>query len=139
MYKNIVAAVDGSEYSHRALAHAKALAQRFGAALRIVHIFPHTSDLLGYEDFEKLFSRRKATGQAVLDEARQQLGEINFSVSEELQEGPEAESIVAIAEKFQADLIVIGTRGLGAIKGLVLGSVSLKVIHYASCAVMVVH
>jgi nucleotide-binding universal stress UspA family protein len=139
MYKNIVVAVDGSEFSHRALAHAKALAERFRAALRIVHIFPHTSDLLGYEDFEKLFSRRKAAGQAVLDEAHQQLGETSFNVSEELQEGPEAESIVAIAEKVQADLIVIGTRGLSPLKGLVLGSVSLKVIHYAACAVMVIH
>lgn len=139
MYKNIVVAIDGSEHSHRALEHAKTLVDRFGSTLWLVHIFPHTSDLLGYEDFEKLFSKRKSAGQAVIDEARKRLGDITFSIREELQEGPEAESIVTIAEKCQAELIVIGTRGFGAIKGLVLGSVSLKVIHHASCAVMLVH
>jgi len=139
MYKNIVMAVDGSEYSNRALNHANALAERFEATLWLVHIFPHTSDLLGYEDFEKLFSRRKSAGQTVLDEARQRLGEVTFKVREELQEGPEAESVIAIAKNCQADLIVMGTRGFGTIKGLVLGSVSRKVVHSAFCAVMVVH
>lgn len=139
MYKNIVAAVDGSEYSHRALEHAKALAERFDATLRLVHIFPHTSDLLGYEDFEKLFSKRKSAGQLILDEARRQLGMVTFLLCEELQEGPEAESILTIAENYRADLIVMGNRGFGTIKGLVLGSVSRKVVHSANCAVMVVH
>jgi len=138
MYKNIMVAVDGSEYSLRALNHAEALAVKFGAVLWLVHIFPHTSDLLGYEDFEKLFARRKSAGQVILDAARRQLGKVSVKVCEELEEGPDAESIISIAAKRQADLIVMGTRGLGAIKGLMLGSVSRKVIHTADCAVMVV-
>jgi nucleotide-binding universal stress UspA family protein len=138
MYKNIMVAVDGSEYSLRALDHAKALAVKFGAVLWLVHIFPHTSDLLGYQDFEKLFARRKSAGQVILDAARRQLGKVSVKVCEELEEGPDAESIISIAGKRQADLIVMGTRGLGAIKGLMLGSVSRKVIHTADCAVMVV-
>lgn len=139
MYKNIVVAVDGSEFSLRALHHGKALAERFEAVLWLVHIFPHTSDLLGYEDFEKLFSRRKSAGQTILDEARRHLGEVSVKICEELEEGPDAESIISIAGKCQADLIVMGNRGLGTIKGLMLGSVSRKVIHSAACAVMVVH
>lgn len=138
MYKNIMVAVDGSEYSLRALDHAKALAAKFGAVLWLVHIFPHTSDLLGYEDFEKLFARRKSAGQVILDAARGQLGKVSVKVCEELEEGPDAESIISIAAKRETDLIVMGTRGLGAIKGLMLGSVSRKVIHTADCAVMVV-
>jgi nucleotide-binding universal stress UspA family protein len=78
-------------------------------------------------------------GQAVLDDARQKLGNTTLDVHEELQEGPEAESILSVAENRQADLIVMGTRGLGAVKGLLLGSVSRKVIHYSSCLVIVVH
>ncbi|MGD9373697.1 MAG: universal stress protein [Desulfobacterales bacterium] len=139
MFQNIVLAFDGSEYSNKALQYSKALCESFEATLWLVHIFPHTSDLLGYEDYAKFFSKRKAVGQIILDEARQKLFSTNFKVCEELQEGPEAESILKIANNCQADLIVMGTRGLGTLKGLLIGSVSRKVIHHASCPVMVVH
>jgi len=137
--KNIVLAFDGSEYSNRALKYGKTFAERFEATLWLVHIFSHTSDLLGYDDFEKYYSKRKCGGQAVLDEALQDLRNTRLDVREELQEGPEAESILNIAKNCQADLIVMGTRGHGTLKGLLVGSVSRKVIHHSSCPVMVVH
>ncbi len=139
MLKNILLAFDGSEYSNRALQYAKTLAERFEATLWLVHIFTHTSDLLGYEDYEKFYSKRKAGGQILLDEALQGLSNTRLDVREELQEGPEAESILNIAKNCQADLIVMGTRGHGTLKGLLVGSVSRKVIHHSSCPVMVVH
>jgi nucleotide-binding universal stress UspA family protein len=137
--KNILLAFDGSEYSNRALQYAKTLAERFEATLWLVHIITHTSDLLGYEDYEKFYSKRKAGGQTLLDEALQELSNTRLDVREELQEGPEAESILNIAKNCQADLIVMGTRGHGTLKGLLVGSVSRKVIHHSSCPVMVVH
>ena len=137
--KNIVLAFDGSEYSNRALQYAKTFAERFEATLWLVHIFTHTSDLLGYDDYEKFYSKRKAGGQALLDEALQELSNKRLEVRAELQEGPEAESILNIAKNCQADLIVMGTRGHGRLKGLLVGSVSRKVIHHFSCPVMVVH
>ncbi len=139
MLKNIVLAFDGSEYSNRALQYAKTFAERFEATLWLVHVFTHTSDLLGYEDYEKFYSKRKAGGQALLDEALQELSNARLDVREKLQEGPEAESILKIAKNCQADLIVMGTRGHGTLKGLLVGSVSRKVIHHSSCPVMVVH
>ena len=139
MFKNILVAFDGSEYSHKALTYAKDLCEKYSATLWLLHVFPHTSDLLGYTDYEKLFSRRKGEGQAVLDSALENLVRPSFEVREELQEGPEAEAILKVAANIQSDIIVMGTRGLGAVKGLLLGSVSRKVIHYAACPVMVVH
>ncbi len=136
---NIVLAFDGSEYSNRALQYAKTFAERFEATLWLVHIFTHTSDLLGYEDYEKLYSKRKARGQTLLNEALQELSNTRLDVREKLEEGPEAESILNIAKKCQADLILMGTRGHGTLKGLLVGSVSRKVIHHSSCPVMVVH
>ncbi len=139
MFNNIVLAVDGSDYSNKAVQCARAIAERFEASLWLVHVFRNPSDLLGYADYEKLFARRKSAAQTVLDDARQKLGPISVSVQEELHEGLEAESILKVAENRAADLIVMGTRGFGAVKGLLVGSVSRKVIHYAECPVMVVH
>ena len=139
MFKNILLAFDGSAYSTKALTCARSMAEQYQATLWLVHVFSHTSDLLGGEDFEKLFAKRKCAGQAVLDDALEKLGEPSFDVRQELLEGPEAESILKIAENSQSDLIVMGTRGLGTVKGLLLGSVSRKVIHFSTCPVMVVH
>ena len=139
MFKKIVLAVDGSEYSHRAGEYAKSLAERYEADLFLIHVFSHTSDLLGYQDFEKLYSKRKSAGQAILDDAQKLLGSSIIKVHKELIEGSEAEAILTVTKKNQADLIVMGTRGFGAVKGLLIGSVSRKVIHLSACPVMVVH
>ena len=139
MFHNIVLACDGSEYSHKALQRAKAIAERFESTLWLVHVFRNPSDLLGYADYEKLFAKRKGAAQAVLDDAMQKLGSTTFPVKVELKEGHETELILKVAESCKADLIVMGTRGLGTVKGLLVGSVSRKVIHYAGCPVMVVH
>jgi nucleotide-binding universal stress UspA family protein len=138
MYTSIVVAVDGSEYSRRALAHAKSIAECYGCAIWLVHVYPQTSDLRSYGDFEKLVSKRIRTGQAVLDASRDELGTTSASIEEELLEGPEAEAILLVAKTRRADLIVMGTRGFSIFKGLMLGSVSQKVMHQATCPVMVV-
>jgi nucleotide-binding universal stress UspA family protein len=139
MFNKIVLAVDGSEYSHRASEYAKSLAERYEADLFLIHVFSHTSDLLGYQDFEKLYSKRKSAGQAILDDAQKLLGSSTIKVHKELIEGSEAEAILTVTKKNQADLIVMGTRGFGAVKGLLIGSVSRKVIYLSACPVMVVH
>jgi nucleotide-binding universal stress UspA family protein len=139
MFENIVLAVDGSEYSHRAIDYAGSLADRYEANLWLVHVFSHTSDLLGYADYEKLYAKRKSAGQTILDDARRALEGKSNRVQDVLLEGSEAEAILKVAEDHQADLIVMGTRGFGAVKGLLVGSVSRKVIHLAGCPVMVVH
>ena len=110
MLKNIVLAFDGSEYSNRALQYAIKFAERFEAILWLVHIFPHTSDLLGYEDYEKFYSKRKASGQALLDAAHQELSNTRLEVREELQEGPEAESILNVAKNCQAEDVLLKSK-----------------------------
>ena len=139
MFKNIVLAFDGSEYSNKALQCARSITERFEATLWLVHVFRNPSDFLGYTDYEKLYASRKSAAQTVLDDARQKFGTTTFIVNEELCEGPEAESILKVAENCEADLIVMGSRGFGAVKGFLVGSVSRKVIHFADCPVMVVH
>ena len=138
MFRNILLAVDGSEHSNLAADYAGGLAAAFKANLFIVHAYPHTSDLLGYDDFEKLVARRKSSGQEVLDTVRSRISDCGAAIQEDLLEGPEAEAILAAVQAQQIDLVVMGTRGRGTIEGMLFGSVSRKVSQHAPCPVMLI-
>ncbi len=60
------------------------------------------------------------------------------TVDTRVEPGDYAETILAVADEIAADLIVIGSRGLGALRGLLIGSVSQKVVQHAPCSVVVV-
>lgn len=138
MFKSIVLGLDGSQHSLHALESARILAEHFGAKLILVHAYPRTSDLRRFEGYDRLVSQRKNAGQAILDDARKRLDSFSCEIEEDLLEGPAAEAILSVAETRPPDLIVLGTRGMGSVKGLVMGSVSHKVTHHAPCTVMVV-
>lgn len=138
MFRNILLAVDGSAHSDLAADYAGEMAAAFKATLFIVHAYPQTSDLLGYDDFEKLVARRKSSGQTILNKVRERLADRGLTIHEDLLEGPEAEAILAAGAAQSVDLIVMGTRGLGTIEGIMFGSVSRKVTHHAPCPVMLI-
>jgi nucleotide-binding universal stress UspA family protein len=138
MFKCIVVALDGSEQSLLALKYARGIAECFDAKLILVHAYPHTSDLRDLKEYDDLVGRRKMAGHKVMGVAWEHLSEIAAKVEEDLLEGPAADAILSAAETRKADLIVLGTRGMGSLKGLVFGSVSTKVSQYAPCTVMVV-
>ena len=138
MFKKILLAIDGSQFSQRATVIASDMALKYEATLIIVHAFPHTSDVLGYDEFSKLVAKRKNAGQEIIDEARKGIDE-GIEIIEELLEGNEAESILTVTETYDADLILMGTRGHGKLTELLIGSVSQKVLHHAKCPVMIVH
>jgi len=138
MYATIIAALDGSDQSMLALKHARAMAESFGAKLILVHAFPHTYDLRDAAHYNKLVAMRTIEGQAIIDAAKKAIGDTSIEIEEELLEGPVADAIISSASIRKVDLIVMGSRGMGSLKGLVFGSVSNKVSQYAPCAVLVV-
>ncbi|HXV29562.1 MAG TPA: universal stress protein, partial [Sinorhizobium sp.] len=60
------------------------------------------------------------------------------NVDKRVEPGDYAETILAVAEEVGADMIVVGNRGLGPLRGMLVGSVSQKVVQHANCSVMVV-
>ena len=138
MYASIIVALDGSEQSLLALEHARAIAECFRSKLVLVHSFPHTSDLRDSIEYNNLVALRIKRGEEIIEAAREYLGRTLIEVDEELLEGPAAEAILSAAATRKSDLIVMGSRGIGSLKGMVFGSVSTKVAHYAPCPVMVV-
>ena len=133
MYASVIAALDGSEQSLLALKHARAIADCFKSKLILVHAFPRTSDLRDSIEYNNLVALRTKVGQTIIEAARKQLGPIELDVEEDLLEGPAADAILSAAAVRNCDLIVMGSRGIGSIKGMVFGSVSTNVSHYAPC------
>lgn len=85
-------------------------------------------------------TERAATDRArrAAEDARERLHGRWPAATARVMPGDPREEIPALAEQWRADLVVIGARGLGAVKRLVLGSVSTAVIHAVHCAVLVV-
>lgn len=138
MFRTIVIGLDGSERSLKALLYGESLAEKYGATLILVHAYPHTSDLHDFEGYTSLLAKRKSSGERVLDGGAKMLSESRIVFERDLLEGPAADAILSVAETRDADLVIMGTRGLGAVKGLVFGSVATKVSHQAPCPVLLV-
>jgi nucleotide-binding universal stress UspA family protein len=137
MFKTILWATDGSEAADAALPYARGLAEDAGHALVVVH----SKELLrgragGYpmyanEDELQAKIRRQA------DELRTEGLDVTLRI--ETGAAPGAAGMIAdAARSFGADVIVVGTRGHTAIGGLLLGSVTQRLLHVAPCPVLAV-
>ncbi|MBT3714498.1 MAG: universal stress protein, partial [Anaerolineae bacterium] len=74
----------------------------------------------------------------IMEEAIEAVGEIPGEVHTEILEGSAAEVVLNVANVRHIDLIVMGSRGHGKLRGLLLGSQSQKVLQHAPCPVMIV-
>jgi nucleotide-binding universal stress UspA family protein len=142
----IVVGVDGSDSSRAALAWALAEAKLRGSTLRAVHAWmipalgtgeapwammpPDSYVEVSADEIEK------ATHDALDRELAEAGPDPGLAVERFVQEGPAADVIVDASK--DAELVVVGTRGRGAIKTLLLGSTSQHVIQHATCPVVVV-
>ncbi len=86
----------------------------------------------------QLERERRANVEKVLDRAAQELKTKLTRVTRSMPTGHPARALVAAAASFDADLVVVGARGLGGIKRLLLGSVSERVLREARCSVLIV-
>lgn len=134
--QNVVVGYDGSEESRRALERAVAIGSSGGkvTVVTAVSIGAHT----GGRGMGALNEDELAAARSSLEAAKVQLQAQGIDAHAIEGEGEPADVITEAAREVGADLVVVGTRGLGAAKRLVLGSVSSKVVHDAPCDVLVV-
>jgi nucleotide-binding universal stress UspA family protein len=138
MFKKILWATDGSETADRALPFAKELAAGEGHALIVFHADEH-------------FVGGRASGSSVLADEGDLETKIRAQVEQARSEGLEASfelaggsalhtghTIAEAATKFGADVIVVGSRGHSAVAGLLVGSVTQRLLHVADCPVLAV-
>jgi nucleotide-binding universal stress UspA family protein len=139
VYKKVIWATDGSEPADRALPHAKAIAAASGAPIVVVHCQEFTMPGKGGGSLPV-----RANEDELQAKIQRQVAELSSNgvkatlESTRSKVGGAAHAIADIAEAEQADLIVVGTRGHTALAGLLLGSVTQRLLHISPCPVLAV-
>lgn len=144
MFKSIITAVDGSEPSQKALEAACNLAKTYGAELHLVHSpqLETTTIAVGFSSVEVPVTPEgiAEAGKAIMEDASGKAAALGAApTSTTIGTGDATEDILQAAKLNDADLIVMGRRGLGSLASLFMGSVSQKVSHGAECSVLTVH
>lgn len=139
MYTKILLATDGSENARRAANEAAGIAKVLSSRVILVYIIntPPSQSRMAKANFDVHSLLEEDARMEVKDTIRIFETE-GLPYTLKVAIGDPAAEIIEIAEKEMADLIVIGSRGLGTIKGVFMGSVSQKVTHHSSCPVMIV-
>jgi nucleotide-binding universal stress UspA family protein len=135
--KEIVVAIDGSEGSEAAIKEAIQLASAVGAQLTFAYVRKPPSSLLGSPYYECHLARDLGWARAQVDAALKRAREARLEARGEVLEGNPVDEILSFADNSRADLIVMGSRGHGALAGALLGSVSSGVVQHANVPVLV--
>lgn len=139
MFKKILVAMDGSNCARKAFEKALDMARASGGTLTIMHVLQLPPTALFEKELTakvEAFFRRDA--KLFLAEHAEEAAMKGISVDTILAKGNPAQAILRAAESAGFDVIIIGSRGLGGVKGLLLGSVSHAVVQHASVPVLVV-
>lgn len=137
MYRTIVVAFDGSEYSRAALIESSNLAKRYGGKVIMVHAVYFDEEEFGAkpEQLEKRFE----LGKKICYQAKEAFSsEFKIDIESIICEGEPPSVIMDIARERQADLVAMGTYGRRGLKRLIMGSVTSHVIVNSPCDVLVV-
>ncbi len=138
MFKEILLAYDGSESAQHAVEYTKQLACTFKSHVQVVHAFgplpQDSNDALREARIEQEIN----AGQTVIGPVLAVLDGADIIACGHVLEGLPEEVILEHAERCSNDLIVMGSRGLGHTEAFLLGSVSDRVLHEATCPVLVV-
>jgi nucleotide-binding universal stress UspA family protein len=126
--RRIVVALDGSAASRKALHF---LLKQCRPDVRIELILVHVMPKMKYPEV-------KEVGKRLMGRDAKLLGEAGYGVTQAPRLGRPADEIMAVARQHQADLILCGAKGLGAVGRMLLGSVSTKLAQHSPCSVLVV-
>lgn len=138
LFSRLVVAVDPSENANRAFEYALRLAKLYGASVTLVYAIEAPQTLESYVSNTEIRRLFHEEGRNLLDGLAKRAEESGVKSDTVLREGHPAQVILDAAKATSADMIVMGSRGLGGIKELLLGSVSRAVISHASVPVLIV-
>jgi len=140
LIQKVLVAVDGSENSERAIDFAMVFAEKYCTTLTVLNVtelpaamYPGNELMVVAKDLRKIHN-------AILHRAVERIKATNpgLIVQAVLREGEPATEIVAVSKDGEFDVVVLGHLGVGKVKGLLMGSISEKVVRLVHCTVIVV-
>lgn len=137
LYMNILVPLDGSENSQKALLQACDLAKNYQSNLTLVYIVDKSPSLNLLDRKEYLGILRKF-GEKVLTKSQQIAKNEGLDVTTIMKEGNVSNEIVKIAKNKKCNLIIMGSKGLGATARFFLGSISNKLANNSPCSILIV-
>jgi len=140
--RSILVPFDFSEYSEKAFTWALAMAEQWGARLRLLHVVPlpiYSSNVLGVHfNVADVEARLQTDAEARIQEVVSSVGKPAVPVDTQIIRGEPFTDICRVAEQEKIDLIIMGSQGRTGLSHVLLGSVAERVVRYAPCPVLVV-
>ena len=140
MFTKILVPVDGSDNSYKALEAALVLSEKLGSNISVVNVMEQVP--ITHIESEKLLSELleayKKENQEILSKCSDIARQKGITIKAVLLQGNPAPVILDYSKKENFDLVIMGSRGVGKFKELILGSVSSKIVHHSPCAIMII-
>lgn len=140
--KKYLLAVDGSKNAHRAAEYLLDLVKHdYDLDITVIHVVNYKKEIYNFSPFTDVQDIKKVIfehGNQVLEQQTTIFDNAGVKVNKVVVDGDAGFEIAKYAKKGGFSQIVLGSRGLSDLKGLVLGSVSHKVLHFAQCPVTLV-
>jgi nucleotide-binding universal stress UspA family protein len=140
----ILLAIDGSKFSQAALETVIAQAHPADTEVRVLHVVEPPSLLLSREmggfdpTMDVIWDEEKKHAKAVVEKAAESLRSRGMKATADVEPGNPKSAIIDAANKWHADLIVLGSHGRSAVQRFLMGSVSEAVVRHAHCSVEIV-
>lgn len=134
--KKILLATDGSEDAVRATEAVVDLSNKSGLELHVVHVWHDVPS-----PYAHAFVRRelRRQGQEILDEQVKKIEDSGGMVAgANLREGRTSDEVIELSEELEAGLVIVGSRGLGTVKRILMGSHSEEIVHHAHIPVLII-
>ncbi|MCA1065916.1 universal stress protein [Rossellomorea sp. AcN35-11] len=140
MLQRILVPIDGSDFSLKALKHAMEIAKAMDAEILLLNVqySYNTHNINRFVSKEQVLRYQQENAKEVLDDALKVIENQGVTVHTKFRIGSPDYEIVKEAKESNVSSIIMGSRGLGAIKSKIMGSVSFNVLHVASCPVTLV-
>jgi nucleotide-binding universal stress UspA family protein len=140
--RSILVPVDFSAVTTSVIEHARRIAEAFSSKVCLLHVAAPDPAFVGWDPGPDVVRHQRATDlreeHRQIQDLAQSLREAGIEAQSLLVQGSTVETILERAEKLQADLIIVGSHGHGALYRALLGSISEGIVRHSPCPVLII-
>ena len=137
-YSSLLVPFDGSESSKKALVRACELSTLDGGEVTVLYVIPRYEEMMDFFKTDAITKSLFREAEKILEGAKKIAAGLGVQIKAVVQEGRSGDKIVELADKFNNDLIVMGTHGWSGVNKAIMGSTTERIIAYAARPVLIV-